>query len=614
MAIDVHLTQAELRQPIIDCNTAAAALLDSDPQSALKKARDAERLCAQAECDESVLAQESAQSFLIQAEALWALTDYGESLKCAHAAVHRSNLVSPRSSLHSKSSLSVASSYFYLGEYGKALASYQEAAATAKEVEDTQTLLTARNGIGAVHGEMGNYEQAIEHFRRCLGAQEDATPPRWAALYHRNICAAYRKIGQPEAGITHGFKLLEFLEQDNATTRDQISAYTAIGSLYTELDKFEQAERHYQLAEQLNGGSNANKEAIPFGIGYTEFLLKTERFDEAKGKLNHALLLAEKFDNKPALVVCYKLSAQVASGLGNFEEAYKSHAKFHLLQHELRSSENAKQIRNLQISHEVDMAQKQAEALRQQAIIVQNRNTELLALQSEKDEIYQIVLHDLRNPIGTALMTLELLQASTSTLSASKVKGLVENANSSLVTAFEVINQLAASVETESGNSHTDETAFTAFNVNDLVARVAAENKSLAESKNQQLVLGEMDVVELKGNSIWLKQIVSNLVSNAIKYSLPGSTTTLSLSADPDEKELTIKVSDEGLGFSAEDLNEIFTKFKTLSARPTGKESSTGLGLHITKTLTNRMGGTISVASEGKGLGSVFVVTLPLQI
>ena len=71
-------------------------------------------------------------------------------------------------------------------------------------------------------------------------------------------------------------------------------------------------------------------------------------------------------------------------------------------------------------------------------------------------------------------------------------------------------------------------------------------------------------------------------------------------------------VEDQGLGLSDDDLKNLFREFMPLSARPTGGETSTGLGLSVSKKLAEEMGGTIWAESEGKGKGSTFKVALPL--
>lgn len=119
------------------------------------------------------------------------------------------------------------------------------------------------------------------------------------------------------------------------------------------------------------------------------------------------------------------------------------------------------------------------------------------------------------------------------------------------------------------------------------------------------------DLPEVSYDKSALDHVISNLISNAIKYSPPETQVRVynELLAD----RLKIIVQDQGLGMTEEDINNAFQEFKTLSARPTGHETSTGLGLSIVKQLVDQMGGDISVYSEGKDKGSTFEVTLKIS-
>jgi signal transduction histidine kinase len=106
-----------------------------------------------------------------------------------------------------------------------------------------------------------------------------------------------------------------------------------------------------------------------------------------------------------------------------------------------------------------------------------------------------------------------------------------------------------------------------------------------------------------------LRQVLTNLVANAVKYSPAGGRIQVELKPHPDELDITVR--DEGLGIAAAEQSLIFEKFYRADAKMTRGVSGSGLGLYISRELLNRMGGTISVESE-LGEGSTFMVTLPL--
>jgi signal transduction histidine kinase len=110
------------------------------------------------------------------------------------------------------------------------------------------------------------------------------------------------------------------------------------------------------------------------------------------------------------------------------------------------------------------------------------------------------------------------------------------------------------------------------------------------------------------GDLEWLKEIFDNLISNAVKFSPLQA--VIAISARCLEKTVLVAVRDQGPGLTAGDKAKLFGKFQRLSARPTGGESSTGLGLSIVEQLVRKHDGRIWAEGE-PGQGSTFFVELP---
>jgi signal transduction histidine kinase len=105
-----------------------------------------------------------------------------------------------------------------------------------------------------------------------------------------------------------------------------------------------------------------------------------------------------------------------------------------------------------------------------------------------------------------------------------------------------------------------------------------------------------------------LRQVLVNLVGNAVKYSPAGGRIEVAVTVD--DGHVAVLVRDEGLGIAPSEQSLIFEKFYRADANMTRGVSGSGLGLYISRELVHRMGGTISVESQ-PGEGSTFVVTLP---
>ncbi len=137
----------------------------------------------------------------------------------------------------------------------------------------------------------------------------------------------------------------------------------------------------------------------------------------------------------------------------------------------------------------------------------------------------------------------------------------------------------------------------------DVIARYSVT----ANRKNIALLLGESEGFAL-ADSARLSQIISNLVSNAIKYSPQSGMITVSSSVI--EERVKISVADEGPGVAPEERARLFQPFGKLSSRPTGGENSTGLGLWIVKELTRMHGGRAGADFPDEG-GAIFWIEIP---
>ncbi len=143
-----------------------------------------------------------------------------------------------------------------------------------------------------------------------------------------------------------------------------------------------------------------------------------------------------------------------------------------------------------------------------------------------------------------------------------------------------------------------------------LAAAVAADQAVAAARKGQEVTVEGADGVHVPADEARLRQVIENLMGNALKFSPPGGTVQVAVRAANGRARLEIR--DQGPGLTAEDRARLFRAFTRLSARPTAGESSTGLGLSIVKELVELHGGQVSAESDGPETGTTFVVDLPL--
>ena len=142
-----------------------------------------------------------------------------------------------------------------------------------------------------------------------------------------------------------------------------------------------------------------------------------------------------------------------------------------------------------------------------------------------------------------------------------------------------------------------------------MLAEIVVSNRALAEKKQQTIHFVSPPHQICNCDPDRLREAVDNLVSNAIKYTPVGGRMELSMSID--DGGIAISVKDEGPGLSTDDMARLFGRFQRLTAKPTGGESSTGLGLSIVKRIVELHGGSVSAESDGPGRGATFIIRLP---
>jgi signal transduction histidine kinase len=232
---------------------------------------------------------------------------------------------------------------------------------------------------------------------------------------------------------------------------------------------------------------------------------------------------------------------------------------------------------------------------------------ELSRLNEEKNEFMGIAAHDLRNPLSAIKGYSEMMIEDAQALPHLELE---ENGRRVLETAArmaEMVQNLLDANRIERGEMQLHLAPA------DLAAAVAAviETHRPRAAAKQQTIHWESDAGALlvSADSTVLTQVIENLVSNAVKYSPPGAKIFVRLKSQP--QSVRLEVQDEGPGLSAEDQKKLFGKFARLSAKPTGGEHSTGLGLSIVKKMVEAMNGKVWCESE-LGRGATFIVEFPI--
>jgi signal transduction histidine kinase len=240
------------------------------------------------------------------------------------------------------------------------------------------------------------------------------------------------------------------------------------------------------------------------------------------------------------------------------------------------------------------------------AALVKQRD-QLQEMNRLKSEFLANVSHELRTPLNAILGYTELIAEGIYGPTTGEQREALDGVDESSRNLLTLINQILDLSKVESGKI---EIYVTEVAVHDIAQHVAAEAQVLLRDKPLALTVVAPSRIVIKTDAARVQQIVTNLVSNAIKFTDTGSV-TIEVSAQKDGG-CAIAVRDTGIGIRKEDQQLIFEEFRQVDGSSTRRYAGTGLGLAIARRFALVLGGSLTVESE-LGRGSTFTLTLPAE-
>jgi two-component system sensor histidine kinase/response regulator len=238
--------------------------------------------------------------------------------------------------------------------------------------------------------------------------------------------------------------------------------------------------------------------------------------------------------------------------------------------------------------------------------LIEKQNRELMATITNRDKMYSVIAHDLRSPMASIRMVLNLVVASTSPeLVGPELFELLDKANKESEEVHDLLDNLLKWTKSQTGRLNV---VLQDLDLNDIIPGVVDIFEMIAATKKIHLNYSGSSLVVRADNDM-LKTVVRNFMSNAIKFSPEGSSVDIAVvAADTDFAKVSVR--DHGVGIAADRLGSIFHKGETTYG--TGGEEGSGLGLQLCQDFAQKMGGDVMVEST-EGQGSTFSVLVPLK-
>ncbi len=230
---------------------------------------------------------------------------------------------------------------------------------------------------------------------------------------------------------------------------------------------------------------------------------------------------------------------------------------------------------------------------------------QLAAAGKMKDEILSLVSHELRTPLTSTLLRLQILERALQSDKFPAYAEKVTQAIGSLKAQDNLINDLLDSTKISQGKLNYE---YSKVDINSILRGVFDQMKPLFDQKGVSLVLElAKGPISIKGDEARLKQVLVNLLNNALKFTPEGR---VLLRVSETKAFVRIEVIDSGIGLSKEELKRIFYKF-VQGVHDNLNYKGLGLGLFICDQIVRAHGGEINAESEGLGKGTTFTLKIP---
>jgi signal transduction histidine kinase/Tfp pilus assembly protein PilF len=471
----------------------------------------------------------------------------------------------------------IGSLYIAQKEYEKALEYIQKAFGIAREINDKKSIIIALNNLGEISNSIERYDQALEYFMQARDISEDLKDYNSLATILLNIGTSYLKKGQPEKSLSFFNESLEYSEAVNsiATKRD---VYKNLYDLYSADNNTQKALEFLELYTDANDSISSEESRLK--IKELELKYNAENFQ------NQIELLKKDNEINNTRIRIGVISLIIILSLTGM--LWFINSKRHRLKREtnkLLSQKNQELEATLRKLKESELSFKE--------------------LNATKDKFFSIIGHDLRNPLNALLGFSELISGSSRDFTLEEIRKYNKIINDSARNIHQLIENLLEWSRSQSGNIDFSPKRHNLLPiVNDI------QDISSIQLKKKNITIHNYipdDLIVFADKNL-LSTIIRNLINNAIKFTPPNG--YISLSAERSNGQVSISVSDTGIGMTRDQLNNLFRLDNHRTKIGTSQETGTGLGLILCKEFVEIHKGSIHVESE-PDKGSTFKFSLP---
>lgn len=476
----------------------------------------------------------------------------------------------------------------------------------SEESSYDENLHMIESTLASLYLRLKMHEKAIEHLYKSLELAEKLKLPGTISYTYLGLGACYYQLKDYNKSEYY----LEKVFEDQIDNYAEANTFYFLSLLNLSLQKLDKslyyAEKGYCISSE-----NEIKDFKALCLGVKgKIVLEKGETENAITLIKEAIQIAETLENKIAFFRLYKDLVNAYEKVNDYKNQLAAYEKLYSLHTEYLEKELSLKINQLNSEHQIELAQRNEEIQRLKNIELKNAlekvnklNSELEKINEEKNDFIAVAVHDLKNPLQNIRSSVRLIK---SVSDPEEKNSLCENIIYQTDRMFNLIKKLLDYNAIEHGKIKISKRLFTTESI---CKEIINEFKEEAEKKKIKIVYqNSTNHAYLNTDYDILHNIITNIISNALKFSPAGKTIWFSTLKENDWVYFIIE--DQGPGFTNEDMKKVFRKFSRLSAQPTGGESSTGLGLTTAKKLSELIGVEICLENKNQGRGARFSVKL----
>lgn len=484
------------------------------------------------------------------------------------------------------------------------------------EIGDQALQKSSYNTLGNVYADAQDHEKAAEYFKLCVPFARQAGDVFLLTFCFANLAESLIQLAEYD-------EAREFIDEAIETCQAEQYGFPRCipihvnGVLETALGNFERSLSYFEEAQKLNDAFGNDYTKIRILEGKAKLHLAWGKPAVAIEALEAALDVCQQLGNQALAIPILEEMAGAFYDLGEHQKAADCFARLYKENSEISRQQTESRIQNMQYKFETEAAQKEAELLQEQNRVLENRVAErtkvledqrdqLEYLNSQKNAFLTVLTHDMRAPLTNISLHADLLLRRPELVVRKPhyLEGILESQK--------MLSQLVENIldleKLEVGQPF--EIKRKPFNLVEIAELMVDRHLNSAQRKEIALKFSaERAMIILNGDQFQIQRVLSNLITNAIKYTPAGGDVTVIIGGT--ETHAKIVVRDSGLGIDEGVIDKIFVRYYRVDSHKSRAEGA-GLGLSIVKAIVDAHEGEVTVRSRPEK-GSCFKVFLPLR-